>query len=157
MGFILTLIIISAIISAAFWRYDSKSSGITSAIVCSVLSMILMVIVWTGSYHSYLDIEEKRTYVADVAQTVKTYARYGVQEFQQGKSSSIPLTGELTDLKYNSYQAQLGEMIQDLRGVVVRHNRKLAGKIVMNNSWYWSWCIIMPDDTRMLHIEDYLK
>ena len=158
MGFILLLFLIAAIIVAlTIWAEDKAekkaSEGIFAAIICGIVGTIFMSIIWGASYSNHLRLLKDLATVEQYEQTVKLYAEKGVEKFRTNSTYS----SEITDLKYQSYQVQVGRMIISLRDKIIEYNRNLVSKAVMKTSWFWSWCIIMPKGVKLLKMADYLK
>ena len=135
MGFVIVLIILSALIT--WLTYDwtdseekKKSEATSAAIVCGVIGLIFMCISWLVSYVSYVDMEQDLATIEQYESAVQLYAEKGVAEFQPGKG----LPSELTDLKYQNYQNQIGHMIIDLRNKIRSYNETFVGKQVMKKS-----------------------
>ena len=154
MGFIFLLLFICVVIALiSYWGCDGElDAGAVGFIVSAVISTLIMFIVWGDSYSGYLDMEKRVNVIEQYAQTVRTYAKRGVAEFQT--------TGgrEITDLKYQNYQTQIGEMIIDLRDQISEYNQELIGKRIMKNSWFWSWCIVSaPEASVVLKMSNYIE
>lgn len=165
MGFVIMLFAIVFVLATLiglgeYATKNDKEAGlgafVGSGLVASIVAFIVIGMFCITSYCSYLDIEKKRSYIKEYAQTIKSYTDYGVKEFKSTGPNQMP-TNELTDLKYNSYQAQLGEMLSDLRYQIREHNKEVTGKVLMNNSWFWNWVIFVPDDSRLIRMEEVLQ
>lgn len=158
MGFVLVLIILSVLItwvtySATIDEDKKKNEAKCSAVVCGVMGLVIMVVIWLCSYVSYVGMEQDFATIEQYESSVQLYAEKGVAEFKPGKG----MPSEFTDLKYQNYQTQIGQMIVDLRNKIRWYNEALVGKQIMKRSWFWSWCIIMPDNAKVLKMKDYLK
>lgn len=133
----------------------TKEEKVTNAwaglIITGVIATIIMVLIWSVSYNNYIGMQKKLATIEQYQQAVELYAKNGVAEFE-GK-----LGNEMTDLKYQNYQTEIGQMIKDLRDNIVEYNETLAGKTALNNSLMWNWCIVMPDNAKLLIMSDYLK
>jgi len=154
MGFILLLLLICLGISLLCYAVNDRDIGAATAgfLVPAICSMILMAFVWGNSYDNTVVMQERLNTIEQYAQTVKSYAKRGVAEF---KTTG---TGEITDLKYQNYQTQIGEMIVDLRDQIKYYNTRLIGKNIMSASWFWSWCIIpAPEGSVVLKMSDYVE
>ena len=154
MGFIFLLLLIC--LGIAFLCYIACDRDVDSAlvgfIVSGIIAMLLMAVIWGDSYGNSVAMQERLVSVEQYAQTIKTYANRGVAEFK-GNSGR-----EMTDLKYNNYQTQIGEMITDLRDQINRYNTKLVGKDIMGKHWFWNWCIIpAPEGSVLLKMSDYIE
>jgi hypothetical protein len=155
MGFVLLLLGVCVLISLiSFFSsdhdFDSTALGF---IIPLVISFVIMCIVWSDSYCDYVSMQENKVNIEQYAQTIDIYSKRGVAEFKDGEFTGA----EITDLKYNNYQHQLGKMIIDLRNRVRDYNEELVGKTVMKKSWFWSWCIIAPiEGSIVLNMSDYI-
>lgn len=155
MGFILLLLFICLCISLLCYLVNDRDlgAGLAGFLVPGIISTILMLAIWGNSYDNTVVMQERLNTIEQYAQTVKSYAKRGVAEFKNGGGS-----GELTDLKYQNYQTQIGEMIVDLRNQVKFYNTRLIGKNVMSANWFWSWCIIpAPENSVVLKMSDYIE
>ncbi len=159
MGFLFLLFFISLLITCISlllgddWD-DRLCHGAITFIVCFLVSTAIMCIVWGDSYAGYVSMQEKEVTIEQYAQTVRTYASRGVAEFKTGPSTNT----EFTDLKYQNYQTQIGQMIKDLRDQIKSYNEELIGKQVMKKSWFWNWCIIAPPKgSVVLRMSDYIQ
>jgi hypothetical protein len=157
MGFILTLILISVVI-ATISLFVSKgknavANSTTALITCLIISSVLIVFTWAISYSNMIRMQEKAVIIEQYKEAVELYAEKGVAEFKPGSGKAT----EFTDLKYNNYQTQVGEMIRELRDAIAKYNKMYISKKIMKNSIYWNWCIIMPEDSKLLKMGDFLK
>jgi hypothetical protein len=153
MGFILFLLAICLIISfIAFICEYNFTAATVGFLIPLILSSIIMAFVWGNSYDNYVIMQERLSNINQYAHTIRSYAKLGVAEFRAGSSNRT----ELTDLKYQNYQTQIGEMITDLRKQITLYNTRLIGKNVMKKNWVWGWCIIAaPKDSVILQMSDY--
>jgi hypothetical protein len=153
MGFILFLLFICAVIGLIVFICESDfSSAIVGFLIPGIICSILMAFVWGNSYDNYVIMQERLSNINQYAQTIRSYAKLGVAEFKTGSANGT----ELTDLKYQNYQAQIGKMITDLRDQITKYNTRLIGKNVMKKSWVWNWCIVSaPEGSVILQMSDY--
>jgi len=152
MGFILFLLLIC--LAIGFIAFLCEGNDFTAAtvgfLIPGVIGSIIMAFVWGNSYDNYVVMQERLSNINQYAQTIKSYSKLGVAEFKAGS--------EITDLKYQNYQTQIGKMITDLRDQITRYNTRLIGKNVMKKSWMWNWCIIpAPEGSVILEMSDYVK
>jgi len=153
MGFILFLLVICLLIGFMVFIHEGFSCAVVGFLIPFIVCSILMAFVWGNSYDNYVIMQERLSNIDQYAQTIKSYSKLGVAEFKTGSSNAT----ELTDLKYQNYQAQIGKMIIDLRNQITRYNTQLIGKRVMKKSWAWSWCIIAaPEGSVILKMSDYV-
>lgn len=156
MGFILLLLLISISIMIITYYSTSetpykKENAIWSIITCGIISTVIIITPLLGvSYFTYLEMEENIKTLEQYGTTINLYAQKGVKEFKSNHAN------EITDLKYQKYQEQLGKMIVDLRNQIIRYNKELTSKTIMNESWFWNWVIIMPDSDKILKMQDYV-
>lgn len=151
--FILAIIVVGLLsyISAEkdHHRLDNMRFGM---IVATCVLAVITCATWGASYGQYVRLQEKLAIIEQYKETVELYADKGIREFQSGTFSS----GEFTDLKYNNYQTQIGEMIRDMRDVIVSYNIKFTAKKVMKTNIFFSWLIYLPVDMKVVKMADYI-
>ncbi|KPK10641.1 MAG: hypothetical protein AMJ56_07675 [Anaerolineae bacterium SG8_19] len=125
----------------------------TGLVISAVISLICICFTWGVSYQSYIGLKKKLAVVEQYKETVELYADKGVKEF----TPSVSTSSELTDLKYNNYQTQIGEMIREMRDLIVQYNATVTSKRVMKDCWFFSWLIILPEDMKTIKMGDYLQ
>ena len=158
MGLLFLLLLISAGITylSHAWTENNnnkRENCVAGAIISSALTAVVFIIIWAGSYVSFLEMEKNLATIEQYSSAVKLYAEKGVAEFKPGSGQP----SEFTDLKYQNYQGQIGQMIKDLRYQVKEYNSDLTGKKLMKDNWFFSWCIIMPNNTKIITMQEYLK
>lgn len=151
---ILLLVIILGVASATYAgtrNEDRKLSEVRDVVATvTIIAMIFMSSIWGTSYAKYIRLEQALAVIEQYKESITLYSEKGITEFRHG-------TTELTDLKYNYYQQQIGQMIRDMRDRIIGYNETLAGKSAMASNWFWSWCIILPEDMKPIKMSDYLK
>lgn len=160
MGFVFLLfLILAGVLGIAWFAEENMENKIAytlgAGIVCSVLLVFMMLVILGFSYGRYISMIERLSTIEQYKESIDLYASKGVAEFKFDTDSSK--SSELTDLKYNNYQSQIGQMISDLRDAIIDYNQAYASKRAMKNSWFWSWCIILDDGMRPIKMSDYLK
>lgn len=154
MGFIALLLFISLGIAYIIYLtgYKRIETTLWAFIICIIFCFVILFGILAESFSSTVKMQYKLVNIEQFSQTIKSYTEYGIVEFQNNK------TGEITDLKYQNYQTQIGKMIIDLRDQITQYNAKLIGKEVMNKHWFWSVCIIPPPkDSVILNMSDYIN
>jgi hypothetical protein len=155
MGFVLLLLLICLIIAVAtFFEYSSIRRGISSAIFSFVVSvtvcLFIMSVIWVFSWDSTVDMKIDLANLNSYKHTIEVYSAKAGGDFKAGK--------EVTDLKYQNYQDQIGRMITDLRDKIVKYNKSLVGKTAYKENWIWSWCVFAPPEgSKQLEMSDYIK
>ena len=135
-------------------RDEHKKSNMYCGLVISgVFAAAIIVITWAVSYNTYIDLRKKLSVVEQYKESIELYADKGVQEFKPGALSSK----EFTDLKYNNYQTQIGQMIRDMRDTIVAYNKGYTSKRVMKDGVVYNWLIYLPDDLKPIKMGDYLN
>ena len=118
-------------------------------IPCSLLAIIVCSIVMIVSWDSAVDQHKRIASFEQYASRLQVYTEKANVEF---KSQAI------TDLKYQEYQSQLGEMITELSKIVIRYNQCQVGKKIYDDNLMFfgliSYDESLPANLRM---EDYLK
>ena len=125
----------------------------TGFIVPMVIFSFIICIVWAVSYSTYLGLEKKLAVIEQYKESVELYAEKGVREFSPGQSGP----SEFTDLKYNNYQTQVGEMIREMRDTIILYNETLTSKRVMKDSFFFKGLIFLPDKLKTVKMADYIK
>lgn len=152
MGFILTLLIISALVAIFIWRMEDAECGIIAFVVCFAISSVIMAFVWGSSYYTYVDLFERKAAHENCIQTIAKYVDKATPSF--GKLPNVSVSGrELTDFKFQNYQTSLAELLKDARYNAMKYNASLAGKKVMAKSWYFGACIITDDSLEPIQLE----
>jgi hypothetical protein len=82
--------------------------------------------------------------------SIKTYKKEAIKQFKTTNSQ------EVTDLKYNKYQEQLGKMIIDLRNKISHYNKIYSAKRTMKDSIVFNILIILPSDMKPIKMENYI-
>ena len=141
MGFILLFLLFAACIWVPIFVYNwPHEKGICAAgfSIPNIMAAIIVLVVIATSYDSY--VATRVFYDAtreQYAEAVKVYQDHAV--IDMGAAT-------FTDMKYQGYQQQVGELIMDLRKQIVRYNTEITSKRIMDKSWFYSWLIIAPDD-----------
>ena len=138
------LIAIGAVIVFSTYVSDPKST-VGAITATSVISCIIIAIIVTGSYISYLDTRAQ--YDATIKQykgAVTMYADYASLDMEKAT---------FTDFKYQGYQENVAGVIIDLRREIVKYNEILIKKRILNKNIFFNWLIIAPDkDMKIINI-----
>lgn len=160
MGIIICFILIIAFItwlsyiSTGDKRQAVKLSNAgAGALASTIIIAVITTVMFLDSYNSYIGLAKKLATIEQYKESIELYADKGVQEFQPGSTGSK----ELTDLKYNNYQTQIGQMIRDMRDTIVDYNEELTGKLMRKNNWFFSWIIIVDENMKPIKMADYIK
>ncbi|KKM79892.1 hypothetical protein LCGC14_1345350 [marine sediment metagenome] len=137
MGIILLLITLFAAICLLILAADDKESAKVCAIVLSFVMAIILAVIFSISYDSYLST---RTFYSA---TVEQY-RGAVTMYKDAAALDIKKAA-FTDFVYKDYQNNVAYMIRDLRNKVIRYNKELISKRIMDKSFMFNWLIIAPD------------
>ncbi len=121
---------------------------VSGAIISFITAMAILV-----SFNSYIKLQQKLATIEQYKESVELYADKGVREFRSGSAAS----SEFTDLKYNNYQTQIGEMIRDMRDTIVEYNQALTEKQIRKDNPFFSWYTYLPEDMRTVKMADYIK
>jgi len=122
---------------------------IASGCILTLISCIILAV----SYANYIELRQKLVIVEQYQETIQLYATKGVAEFHQPGASSA----EMTDLKYNNYQTQIGQMIREMRDTIVEYNKSYTSKKIMKDNWMFSIYIFLPDDLTTIKMADYTE
>ena len=146
------LMAISKWLLVANKNYSRNASewGIATIIVGVIVIIIFITILGT-SYDTYLDA---RAFIDgtnhNCAEAINLYTE---------KSKEFDLLAETnTDLKYNSYQTSLKELIENYTILANKYNAVVIIKRRFDNNIIFSWLIISPDeDMKIVNIRDLLE
>ena len=121
-----------------------KYAGVSGLIGLAFLCIILYT-----SYYNTVDMKERLVNIDVYVYSIETYTK---------RATAVAGSGELTDMKYQNYQKQIGEMIVDLRKEIVAYNSDYIGKIAYGRSWFWNWVIFSPPNfSRAMDMSDYIN
>ena len=142
-------LVIIAGITWANWEYsrtnDKMSNARTTVWVSSIISTVIVVIIISVSYATYLNIRAQYDAVINQYKgAVTMYADYASLDMEKVA---------FTDFKYQGYQENIAGVITDLRKEIVGYNKVLIMKRVMDRNSVFSWLIIAPDeDMKIINI-----
>ena len=141
---IFLLIAICAIIVFSTYVNDPKNT-VGSITVTSVISCVITAIIITSSYISYLDTRAQYDAVINQYKgAVTMYTDYASLDMEKAT---------FTDFKYQGYQENVAGVIIDLRKEIVKYNKVLIKKRLMDKNPFFSWLIIAPDkDMKIINI-----
>ena len=158
MGLIILFLLLCICISyLSHWGtekdHNRKENAIAGFLIPFIILSVAVVAIRARSYSTYIELKESLAIIEQYKETVELYADKGIKEFKPGSA----YTKEFTDLKYNNYQTQIGQMIRDMRDTIVMYNIKLTGKQVMKDGWVFNWLIYLPDGMKTVKMADYIK
>lgn len=151
MGLLLTFILIGfaigTICSLCFDDWDILwcwvvPLGIIGASICGIVFLV--------SWDSAVDQKKRLASIEQYATRITTYEGRAKGNFDD--------TSSVTDLKYNSFQGQLGEMVTELSSIIIRYNQTQVGKKIYSDKAYF-WPIIVHDSSipASINMEDYIN
>lgn len=150
MGIILMLIALFTAICLLIWALDCEETAQAWVIVFTCVMIIVVSMVLGDSYGSYL---RTRTFYDA---TVEQY-RGAITIYEDAAALDIEKAA-FTDFVYKDYQDNVAGMILDLRYEIVKYNKKLISKRVMNKSFMFNWLIIAPDkDMKIIRMVERVK
>lgn len=119
---------------------------ITARIIRTVLTVIplaivLSIFIGTVAFTSFTSYIKLEGHFANINQYAKAIILYKENAFV-----SPVCPKEITDLKYQNYQTQLGTMITDLRDVLVEYNKDLVKQKALKGNWFFKSVIYLPED-----------
>jgi hypothetical protein len=144
MGFLLTLLVVSLIV-IGLSRLESKDSAVFGALVCAVVGGLIVTVIVVISTFNYYELHSRLGKHEAYQQTVAVYVAKATPAVGAGPNISVS-GNEVTDFKYQSYQGELSDLLQEVRYNATEYNENLAGKRAMALSWYWRLLIVEPDD-----------
>lgn len=149
MGFIIILIIISAVAGIITGLYDEKKEDsfwngfVCSGGACMAVSVFICLFIFTISYFNYVGLMQWKTEIESVQnQALSVYISYANTPLgAEGK-----IVSDLNDKKYENFQNNLFSMIKDLKNTITKYNDRLISKRVYKNTWFWGALIVLPED-----------
>lgn len=154
MGFILTLVFITAFFTAITWYSSCKSirrsNTACTAVVLGSISGIMIIVIIFASYINYVDTMKDGVNITNAYnKAVSLYTAYAnVPTGVQGNR----LASDLTDKKYEDYQRYLNNYVYNMQNKTANYNKSVVGKAYMNNSWYWGVLIYYPKNLPILEL-----
>jgi hypothetical protein len=107
-------------------------------LVPAIILSVVLAIVLSTSYHSYVDMRTK--YDATLEQykgAVTMYADHATIDIERAA---------FTDFKYQGYQEHIAGFVKALRNKIVLYNRTFISKRILDRNIMFNWLIIAPDD-----------
>lgn len=147
--------LISLFIGLLTCEWDIKSDFfpfLVTSFLCNLVMLIIYTIIWTSSYDSYLDM--KKFY-----NSTKEQYTSSINIYEDKAVLTISEDTFITDMKYQGYQANILELIKDLRKKIVIYNETLVGKNTMKQNLFFNWFIVSPDPDMKIMIlkEEFSK
>jgi len=145
--FILIIITIGIFQFAKAVSDHDRSNACANTIGFAIVGAVIIFVIIGVSYGNYIRMVKTLVVIEQYKTTITYYSKKGVAEFK-----TLP-GAEFTDLKYNNYQQQLGEMTRELRDKIVEYNGLYAGKLALKGNWVFSWLITLPDNFKLITME----
>lgn len=144
MGFIITLIVISLVLSLIFLVLNGRDAGTVCACVTLLVFAVIVCFAIGISTYEYYDLHARLGAHKAYQGAIDVFVKHATPT---AAGPNISVTGnEITDFKYQSYQGELGKLIRDARYNAAEYNRILFTKRAGAMSWYWRAVIVEPDD-----------
>lgn len=140
MGMILVLLLVCGIVAAlTYWgcRKDKWKGAAIGATVASIICSIIIVLTLSISYESYVIIRTQ--YDATIKQYKGAVTMYTNHATIDIKKASF------TDFKYQGYQKNVANFIRELRKEIIKYNKELISKRIMDKTFMFNWLIFVPD------------
>lgn len=113
-----------------------------------VLGLMICGLVFLFSWDSAIDQHKRLGIIEQYVSRIKIY---------ESRAKGNFTTGEITDLKYNNFQEQLGEMVTELGRVVVSYNKTQIGKKLYHaNPVFWGIIVYDEDLPASITMEQYI-
>jgi hypothetical protein len=136
---LLCIVFAFAVGSVVRWLEDGDSgAGIGAGCLTAIIIGFLLSFVWTVSYSSYLS--DRSFYDA----TIEQYSS-GIVIYNDYAEIDIA-DAAWTDFKYSGYQENMAGFVKDLRSSIIRYNKDIIEKRIMDKNPLFSWMVIAPDD-----------
>ena len=131
MGLLFLLLLISAGITylSHAWTENNnnkRENCVAGAIISSALTAVVFIIIWAGSYVSFLEMEKNLATIEQYSSAVKLYAEKGVAEFKPGSGQP----SEFTD--HHGFRTII---VFDLLNNSSSQYGRLPGLVPQNHSW----------------------
>ncbi len=150
MVIILMLVTLFAVVCLFIYYTDGGKAAAVWAIVFTCVMVVILAFVLGNSYTSYLNT---RTFYDA---TVEQY-RGAITMYEDAAALDIKKAA-FTDFVYQGYQDNVAGMIMDLRNKVIKYNKRLISKRIMNESFMFNWLIIAPDkDMKIIRLVERVK
>lgn len=121
--------------------------GWTIGVGC--LGLALSVIILVISYDSAVDQHKRLGIIEQYVSRIQVYESKAKGNFE---------TAEITDMKYNKFQEQLGTMVTSLGTQIVYYNKCQIGKKLYSSNWFFKGLISYdPELPATIKMEDYIK
>lgn len=106
------------------------------------------------SYSSYLKYKTFHSYVSkEYKIKIDIYTKKAFEFESLNKNSK-----EITDMKYNNYQEQLGKMLTEYTNEIIAYNYWISSNRALRKNIITSWLVVAPDDDmKPLSIEELTK
>jgi len=160
MGLVFIFLLIICFVGFLSWglttsedKTEKTGNMLAGLVISTVVLSVVSAFTVGDSYSTYIDLRKNLAVIEQYKEAVELYAEKGVQEFRPGSASS----NEFTDLKYNNYQTQIGEMIREMRDSIVEYNTLFTSKKVLDDSFMFSWFIYLPDNMKAIKMADYIN
>lgn len=156
MLFTLSLLTICILIALTIYLTNDKRDRLPFAIISisitSIMASIVLCIFVLESYLNYVELKQREITIHQYAENINLYSKLATSF-----KGDDQLPSELTDFKYQSYQEGIKELSQQLRGEVVKYNKTLIGKRILENGIVFNWLITMPDkNMKVIKMRDVL-
>ncbi len=137
MGIVLAFVLVVSGIITLCVIYGDKTDTVIGSIVAPVIATIIICAIIGKSYGSYIDIRTQ--YDATLMQYKGAITMYDDKVHIDVEKAA------LVDFRYQGYQKSMSSFIKDLRGEIVKYNKELISKRIMDKHFLFSWVIIAPD------------
>ena len=148
-GSFITSFVISILNAGQYTKAETAiREGLKAFSLCITISICIACVTLGISYDRYIGLKQHQANFENYAQAINEYTK---------KASGLEKTGEITDLKYQSYQTSLKDLIEDFREYCTKYNKSVVGKRILGNNAIFNWLIIMPDeDMQVVQVSDFL-
>lgn len=140
----ISLVLIVFIAAIAESKVNDNRFEIPATIILFCILAVANIITFSASYSTAVDIDVvKQGIISEYRNSISLYEDKAVLKINDKT---------LTDFRYQGYQQNMASMIEELRSMVHNHNQILLQKIHFSKNPFLSWYIILPEDTRLIHV-----
>jgi hypothetical protein len=154
LAFIILLSICICISIISYYGNNGDTDcAVAGFIIPFIISTIICGLILIKSYNGYIKLKTTIATIEQYQEAIDLYSEKGIEEFYMKNHKPV----SITDLKYQNYQSKMGQMITDLRDVIITYNKILTTKKILKNNIFINWLIILPDDLNFIKMSEHIK
>lgn len=146
MGFIFTSLLCAIMCAISIcYKKNNRKNFVKVFTSIALIFFIPIPFILLISWDSYLDLHILRATHENNVAALTTYTDRATPHIFNATQTSVS-GKEVTDIKYNEYQASLKELIIHTRDIANRYNSKLSSKKIVKKSFMFGALIVAPDE-----------